>query len=187
MGKEHPLPPELQNNLKFSDVINDTLAPDEDKEQSIVDETLSGLGGEWVIGNIIIPPPTAGVVMLLEAIDSPFTTGGSDEVTLDDIFRALYIIVNRENAVTPIMLERSDKKARDAFDKTEKTPEHLSVYLNYLDRKDIDAFDADVKAWSLNAGIVIPAEAAAVIGKFISLSMGGFETLPNKESGKKKT
>jgi hypothetical protein len=184
------LPKELQNNVKFIDDLNDTLSPDLVENESINIETLSGLGGEIRIGDILVPPPTIGVLLLLESIDSPFVNiNNADEVSLDDVLKALYIIVKREEAVTPIMLEKqSEGKATKAFESTTKTPEHLSNYLAYIDRNKqyVDAFDEAVKEFSMEIGGINPEESINQIGDYISICMGGFKMLPPQDSPVKK-
>ena len=181
------LPKELQNNVKFIDSLEETLH-DEEENLDINSETLLNLGGVMEVGNIKLPPPTAGVVMLLELIDSPFITGG-DKFTLDDIFKALYVINRKQEAVPPIMIQlRTERKAKEAFEKTDKTPEHLEVYNRFIERNAMNAgsFDSEVAEFACEIGNIDPIAVSELISDYITVSMGGFATLPSNETGGKK-
>ena len=174
---------ELKNEVRFVDENHIDIPENTD---SINEETLLGLGGEISVGKIKLPPPTPGALMLLEMIESPFVVGGTRTFTLDDIFNALYIICRGREAVAPLMLQiRVERKGLEAFDKTEKTPQHLEVYNRFLERNAnrADVFDSEVKEFAFECGAFDPIEASVAISDFITMSMGGFETIPSRDDG----
>jgi len=184
------LPKEYQNHVKLTDQIENILEID-DAEQDVRNlETLASLEGGMAVGDILLPPPTIGVLMLLETIDSPFISGVEVKgIGLRDILRALYVMVEREHSVSALMRQKQvEKRANDAFDKTAKSDTDLSVYLNYIDRTKhhIDAFEEEVDAFALKVGCVDPQDAIKTINDYLSLCMGGFQMLPQSDSPSKK-
>ena len=186
------LPKELQNHVKFTDELNNEFAPDDNEKNQIDLETLNSLsdGEGFVIGDMIIPPPTTGVLVLLEAINSPFvSTNPSDmnKVDLMDIYKALYVLVHREQAVSPIMIQKQfEVKSEAAFERTEKSPEHLAIFLAHTQRHNNSAFDSEVLRWSTELGNFNPKEAVDTIGDYLNMCMGGFQLLPKSDNIEKK-
>ena len=66
-------------------------------------ETCIALSGKIVIANREFPAPTAGVLAMLEQIQSPFIAEGNGKVEQLDILRALYLLSEREKALLPIL------------------------------------------------------------------------------------
>lgn len=67
-------------------------------------ELAVGAGGKIQIAGHEFPAPAAAVIAMLELIKSPFVDGDIDrEVNDMDVFRALYLLSERDKAVSPIL------------------------------------------------------------------------------------
>ena len=188
-AKDKELPEQVAAAPDFEDELNNIISDDEKLDDLLVDESLVALGGELEIAGIKLPPPTAGVLMLLEVIESPFTALEPPEsITLDEIIRSLWIIINRENAVQTVTDHvQALKSAKYAFEKTEKTPEHLAVYFDFIERmNELDDFDAQIAEFAISLGPLDPVEAAAKIAKYLKICMGGYALLPESGNACKK-
>jgi len=172
---------EYDNNLRYVDEIEDV--------STVKDEILPALGGAWKIGGVAVPPPTAGSLMLLEWLDSPFVARTLRDLSAGDVFEALFVFCHgREAAGFLARKSNIDKAAQKAFEETEKTPEHLEVYLARISRDadDMSAWDAAVGDFAQTFGGFDFKEAAEVIGEYLKVSMGGFAMIPQGEEEPKK-
>ena len=188
-AKDKELPKQVASAPDFEEELNTAISNDEDLDDLLVDESLVALGGELEVGGLLLPAPTVGVLMLLEIIDSPFTALEPPEsITLDEIIQALWVIINREDAVQIVTDHvKALKYAKRAFEKTEKSPAHLEVYLEFVERlKDRDVFDVEVANFALQLDPIDPMEAAAKIAKYLKICMGGYALMPDNGSKSKK-
>lgn len=172
---------EYDNNLRYVDDIEDV--------STAKDEILPALGGAWKIGGVAIPPPTAGSLMLLEWVDSPFVARSLRDLSAGDVFEALFIFCHGRDAARLLAVRaKIDKAARQAFNDSAKTPEHLEVYLARIarDADDMAAWDAAVGDFAQSFEGFDFKEAAEVIGDYLKISMGGFAMIPQGEEEPKK-
>ena len=187
--KDAKLPQQVVNAPDFKESLNSALNDDEPLDDLLMDESLTALGGEMKIGEITFPPPTAGVLMLLETIGSPFVAADPpDEITLDEIIQTLFIIINREASVQLVTNHsKAQKIAKLAFTQTEKSPEHLEVYLAFLERmSEYNEFETEVANFAIELGPLDPVDASAKIARYMQLSMGGYNLIPKGDGNNKK-
>ena len=149
-----------ENKTDLPDDVYRRLVEATEKAQKVEDidiETLLALDGAFDVGGIKIPPATAAVLSLLEIIESPFlVTVGREEVSILDVYSVLYVLVNREMAVNPILAAKHNK------DKS----------------KGMAEFQACVLAWSDDLQPFDYYEAISKIQAHIFVAMGGFSFLP---------
>ena len=148
-------------------------------------------GGKIQIAGFTLPAPAAAVIAMLELIDSPFVTGReNDEVTDLAVFRALYLIAERDKAVPPILRwkrrEEALERLKNQFD-TEESPQTVLITAEMLKTiADAQAeFDIAAMRFGESLGAFNIADAASQLGFYLSLA-GGFDMLPNDGGSKKK-
>lgn len=89
-------------------------------------ETLVGLSGRVEIAGREFPAPCTGVLALLEQIASPFVAEGRPEVDQLDVFRALYVLSEREKVLMPIL------RAKRLESQLERLPEPKDAASMYV-------------------------------------------------------
>ncbi len=136
-------------------------------------ETCIALSGKIVIANREFPAPTAGVLAMLEQIQSPFIAEGNGKVEQLDILRALYLLSEREKALLPILRIRHLETQLEAIP---EPSDAATLFVLIEQRKKL----ADAEAEFDDV-----AEAANDIGAYLALA-SGFEMLPDPEEGSKK-
>ena len=170
------------------DLIHVTIvAPDKDNlelQEWYIER--SALSGKIVIANREFPAPTAGVLAMLEQIQSPFIAEGNGKVEQLDILRALYLLSEREKALLPILRIRHLETQLEAIP---EPSDAAALFVLIEQRKklaDVEAeFDAAALRFGESLGTFDVAEAANDIGAYLALA-SGFEMLPDPEEGSKK-
>ena len=127
---------------------------------------------------------------MLELIQSPFVDGDINrEVNDMDVFRALYLLSERDKAVSPILRwmrrEEALDRLKNQFD-VEKYP-HVALIVAEQLKGVADAqaeFDAAAMRFAESLGAFHIADAASEIGMYLALA-GGFSMLPESDSKKK--
>ncbi|OGV36977.1 MAG: hypothetical protein A2020_16380 [Lentisphaerae bacterium GWF2_45_14] len=146
-------------------------------------ETLAALGGGVKIGRITIPPPSMGVLSLLDMIESPFVTGDASKISINEVLKSLYVMSRGRDAVQPLMesiaLGKSIEKSKEI---AEKSPQFFDVYLKYhaINAAKRSAFDAAVDAFADEIGLFDPEAAISLIGDYLTACMAGFDMLEKK-------
>jgi len=148
--------------------------------EQINEETLRALGAEDIISDLEFPPPTAGVLMLLDVIDSPFISGRV--CSQEDVYKALYIIINREKALRPIYGAIRAERAIAKFAKVE-TPEKLEKYLtaNIVNSAKFAEFDEKVAKFACDLGVIDIEETISNLEEYLSECFGGFDMVPKSD------
>ena len=153
-------------------------------------ELAVGAGGKVQIAGHEFPAPAAAVIAMLELIKSPFVDGDIDrEVNDMDVFRALYLLSERDKAVSPILRwmrrEEALERLKNQFN-AEKYP-HVALIVAEQLKGVADAqaeFDDAAMRFAASLGAFRIAEAASEIGTYLALA-GGFAMLPDNGSKKK--
>lgn len=148
-------------------------------------------GGRVEIAGREFPAPAAAVIAMLELIDSPFVSGyGDAEPASLDVFRALYVLSEREKAVGPILRwvrrEEALERLKNQFE-ADSSPQGILILAEML-KSIADAqaeFDAAAVKFGESLGVFNIADAASDLATYLALS-GGFAMLPEAEGAKKK-
>lgn len=152
-------------------------------------EMAVALTGQVEIAGHVFPAPAAAVIALLDAIESPFVsdTGGGVVTTLD-IFRAIYLIGERQKAAGPVLRLMRRKKALEAVSGEEdKSGGVLAASRRQLIADAEADLDAAAVEYCAGLGSFSPAAAAREIGDYLTMATG-FSMLPRQaDDGKKKT
>lgn len=151
-------------------------------------EMAAALGGQVEIAGKAFPAPAAGVVALLDAINSPFVSDtGSSEVTTLDIFRAIYLIGEREKVTLPVLRLMRRKKAIEGMDEAK---DQIGTAMAAARRQAIADAEAELDAAAVNycsgLGSFSPSAAAKDIGEYLTMATG-FSMIPRDSGSKKKT
>jgi hypothetical protein len=178
----------IGNEVKFitgtPEEIEKAINGDGDLDKQIVEENMDVLSGKDNIGGVDFAPPSAGHLLLLDSINSPFVTGGSG-VSLKDIVTALYILSVGKQAVAPISASyRIERKLLEVFERTSKTPEHMNVYMTHLQRgkKDMEALDNEVVRFAEFLGAIDMQSASDKIFAHLKKCMVGFDMIPKVDT-----
>lgn len=154
-------------------------------------ELAVGAGGKVRIVGHEFPAPAAAVIAMLELIQSPFVDGDINrEVNDMDVFRALYLLSERDKAVSPILRWMRREEALDRLKNqfnAEKYP-HVALIVAEQLKGVADAqaeFDAAAMRFAESLGAFHIADAASEIGTYLALA-GGFSMLPDNGGSKKK-
>ena len=149
-------------------------------------ETCVGLSGKVEIAGREFPAPCAGVLAMLEQIASPFVAEGKSGIDQLDIFRALYLLSEREKAVLPIL---RIKRMEAQLTKLPEPSDAAALFVVAEQRRRLAELEAEFDAAALRFGESLgafdAAEAARDVGAYLALA-GGFDMLPDPESGSKK-
>ncbi len=149
-------------------------------------ETCVALSGKIVIADREFPAPTAGVLAMLEQIQSPFVAEGNSRIEQLDILRALYLLSEREKALIPILRIRRLETRLAAIP---EPSDAAALFVLIEQRKKLADAEAEFDAAALRFGESLGAfdvtEAANDIGAYLTLA-SGFEMLPDPEDGSKK-
>lgn len=154
-------------------------------------ELAVAVSGKIVIANIEFPAPAAAVLALLESIRSPFVPdpAATDEelktpCTDLDVFRALYLLAKREDAVMPILRMKRREAALERLEENlkERDPQAMLVLAGqYRELADMEAeFDERCFKFAETLGSFDVSEAASAIGMYLAMA-GGFSMLPEPE------
>lgn len=164
-------------------------APDGGSARDALEMTVAA-GGRIEIAGRQFPAPAAAVIAILELIGSPFVADTETEMTDLDVFRALYLIAEREKALPPVLRWQRRSEALETLKNQiadTASPQSVMVIAEMMQRiADAQAeFDAEALRYGESLGVFSVASAASELGVYLSLS-GGFAMLPAKEGAKKK-
>jgi len=168
------------------------MADDMYSREELQAETLIGLGARFKVGDFTIPAPCPASISLLEVIQSPFVVDTAEtDVELQDVLNALYVLINKENAVYPIFkARRRDIVMNKAKDIAGKSPEYYKTYLTILNKSitDYADFDKAVTDFAYKLGAFNYIEVSQKIQLYLNQSFMGFEMMPKttKEDYEKK-
>ena len=131
-------------------------------------ELAVGAGGKVRIAGHEFPAPAAAVIAMLELIQSPFVDGDINrEVNDMDVFRALYLLSERDKAVSPILRwmrrEEALDRLKNQFD-VEKYP-HVALIVSEQLKGVADAqaeFDAAAMRFAESLGAFHIADAGRI-------------------------
>ena len=124
------------------------------------DETLHGLNGGERFGNIELPAPTIGTLMILDAIHSPFVTGSKTDIPVSDLMAAAFVICEPKKA------------ARLAY-RAKIAKEHHSY--------ESACFNEGVADFANRVGPLPLSEGLRIVNQHLKLCYGGFEMIPKQE------
>ena len=140
-------------------------------ESEMAAETAMTLSLPWQVGGVEIPPPSAGAIIALEAIKSPFVNDAED-FKIIDFYRALYCIYDSQEACRLIfsaaqILEQyerlKDKNLLEYYTlRVDKYNQKITEFIDSLD--DINYF-FEVQN----------------LMQYIKLSMAGFEMIETEK------
>ena len=162
----------------------------EQEPEDMAGETITALGAGHQVGDIYIPPLTAGVLPLLELIDSPFIKEDETEYGQMAVMSTLYVLINGRAAVLPVM---GIARRRNAMAKhkhlASQSPEHFAVYLAACDaiEQEWEVFDNTVAAYFETLGPFDLQGVAEAIVASLNDAMQGFAALPTDGGDEKKT
>ncbi len=154
-------------------------------------EALQALGAEEQVGDLTIPPPTTGVLMLLQIIESPFVVASEELATLQDVLEALYIIHNREDALNPILgCSRAAKAVGKYWEKSLVSDAHFEKFLavTAATSGNFAEFDREVIAFAHRLGVIDLESTRQMLDEYIGECFGGYELFPpaDEKDDKKK-
>lgn len=145
-------------------------------------ETSSALGAGAMVGDLEIPPLTAGVFPNLEAIDSSLLKADVEEHTLRDVINATYVICKGREAVREVsVLSRRTEALERERETAQKSPE---LYAVYLDRADMlaqtwmDFDDAAQTFWEEHGAPDMQLVMEAIVSA-LNHATAGFASLPD--------
>ena len=167
-------------NQKFSSEDELTKALNVD-DAAIESETMAAIGGGYELGNIVLPPVTAGIIPFLEAIDSPFLDNSTDEIQARDIMTTLYVMVCGADAVRPVLaIQRRRKALEKQSSIAEKSAELFDRYLAAIDKveRSYEEFEAQAAEYWDTLGPVTPQAAADMINAALNDAFGGLSAIP---------
>lgn len=160
-------------------------APDFDGSAADGVEMLAALGGQVLIAGRAMPAPSAGVVALLDALESPFVSpDGSGEASCLDVFRALWAIGAGKGACLRVFGLMRRRRALEALEGLEGAAGLLETRAAALADEEA-ALDAEATEYASGLGCFSPAEAAREIGDYLAMATG-ISMLPCAEEDKKK-
>ena len=167
------------------------MAEDVYSKADFQNETLTGLGARFKVGDFTIPPPCPASISLLEIIKSPFVVGDNEEIELKDVLNALYVLFEKSNAVYPIFVaHRRENALEKAKEIAGQSPELYEVYLRILNSstEDYAQFDKAVLDFSYKLGQFNYLQVSQYIQMYLNQAFMGFEMLPksNVEDYEKK-
>lgn len=167
-------------------------APEFDGSAADGAELAVALTGRVEIAGREMPAPSAAVIALLDALESPFVAEDAGEATLLDIFRALYVIGARDQVALPVlrlMRKRAalDKLREDSEDDGDQGETgRLLAASSHQAVADAEAeFDAAALAYGEGLGCFPPADAARDIGEYLAMATG-WSMLPQMQGDTKK-
>lgn len=172
-----------QNSHNLLDAIADE--PEFNGSASDNAEMAVALGGRIEIAGHEFPAPSLAVVALLDAIESPFVDEQKPSVGIIDIFRAIYLIAQRDKASVPVLRMMRRRTAMDAA--AEISGAEAQVMLSSIRQAVADAeaeFDAAALEFGNGLGAFSPADAARDIGDYLAMCTG-FTMIPGDGSKKK--
>lgn len=180
--------PRFETDKDMDRQIKESLRTETDAQ--ISEETFAALGGREKVAKLAVPQPSMGVFPLLEMIDSPFLKGDSNtEIKLQQVFEALYVIVKRKDAVSPIYRAfRANERLLTATKSANQSPDFFYVYLRAIAefadfRSD---FDLEVAEFADSLGVFNMLNAIQLINDYLDTSTGGFSMIPAGKSDDKK-
>lgn len=165
----------------------DAIADEPEFNGSAADnaEMAVALGGRVEIAGHDFPAPSLAVVALLDAIESPFVDDQRQAVGIIDIFRAIYLIGQRETASVPVLRMMRRKAALDAAGAADGTDAHVMLATIRQAVADAEAeFDAAALEYGHALGAFSPVDAARDIGDYLSMATG-FTMIPGGGAKKK--
>lgn len=146
--------------------------------------------GRTVIAGREFPAPTAAVIALLDAIRSPFVAGSGDDAAAHpaemDVFRALYLLAEREKAALPILR----MKRREAMLEKLPEPADAETAFVYVRAREVLAdaegdFDAAALKFADTLGAIDLSEASDDLCLYLTLATG-FTMFPDSPDKDKK-
>ena len=142
-------------------------------DAEIATETAMTMGLPWMVGALEVPPPSAGALIALDALKSPFVSGSEFEIK--DFFIALYCIYDSEQACKDIfasqkMLEMYERLKLEKF-----LDKHIELE-NKINDKAVDLI-SEVEDFNYIAEV-------QNLMQYIKLSMAGFEMIESEKKTK---
>ncbi len=156
-------------------------------------ESAVAASGRIEIAGREYPAPSAAAYALLETIGSPFVAAGEtpeEELSSMAVFRALYVLSERENAVAPILRWQRRKSTLEALKSRldgDRSPQAVLVLSSMLkEAADAEAqFDLAALEFAGSLGAFHVASAAEDIFFYLS-ACSGFSMIPRTGDGSKK-
>ncbi len=175
-----------KNNVEYTESLDEVISrvtkiqtPAQEKKES-----LSVLGGAEKIAGLNISPPSTGILMLLDIVDSPLLKGKSD-VPVKAVYEALYILHKGKDVVPALMSRVSQvEQKKEAFESTAKTDAHFSAYLQSIGNA--DAFDVAVADFAVDLGVINIQQTAVLLIDYLGSCFEGFEMIPPLDEPDKK-
>lgn len=148
-------------------------------------ELFQALGaGQELAPGVVMPPPTLGVLALLEQIGSPYLEAAP--LTVTDTLNAAFLLFRREKAVQLVCRltrGRADMEADKAW--VEQHPELARAYFDTVAAggDPITEFSTAVDQFAAESLAGVPLiRLQAAIQRGIADAMGGFEMIPRSSS-----
>ena len=140
-------------------------------DSEIATETALTLSLPWEVGGVQIPPPSAGAIIALEAIQSPFVTECED-FKIVDFYRALYCIYDSQEACRLIF---SCAQIMEQYErlKDDRILEYYTVKIDNYNQQ-ITEFIAILDNFDYFAEV-------QNLMQYIKLSMAGFEMIRSEK------
>ncbi|MDD3154931.1 MAG: hypothetical protein PHS41_08685 [Victivallaceae bacterium] len=155
-------------------------------------EMAAALGGVVSIANQHFPAPSAAVIALLDAIQSPFVAANYDESHPDgtlssmDFFRAAYLLAERKNAAPGVLMIARRRAALEKLSLPDDAAGMMvrASMIGKVAEAEAD-FDAAAVAWGEKLGCFSLPEAVNDLFAYLAMATG-FEMLPDDGDDKKK-
>jgi hypothetical protein len=163
-------------------IMTDQVAiPFVDSDASMDEEALAMLGGV-ALTERGIRPITPGVIALLDLIDSPLVCGG--ELTMLDLYRAIYVVNNGVDAVSPVLRAIREQEALQNAEKLAgASVDAFGVYCGALRASAAgwNEFDEAAAKYAASLGAVSHVDIAAQLRQAITTGTAGFRMLESSK------
>lgn len=162
--------------------MNDTVQiPFVDSDASMDRETVAMLAGNVSTesAGVSLSPVYPGTIALLDLIDSPFVQGGKRPAMLD-LYRALYVIERREDAVAPVIRAIREAEALEAAEKlADKGETYYAAYLTAMREaaKGWQEFDMEACRHAERLGVISHVKLCDAIAEAINSGTAGFRMI----------
>ena len=143
---------------------------------------------EWEISGVKLPAPSIGVIMLLQAVKSPFISDNSDKETgLREIMETLFILRYRE-LLAPMIFKSNEQTLlmKRAEKIAEKSPEMFKTYLNHISECGNPEYELLLTRFIDSVGSVNLPDTVAKLTEYVSKSIQAFSMLPSAGGNSKK-
>lgn len=183
---------DIGNDVELQNELAATLVPQQTPGELRM-EVMDSFGAGFRVGGVTVPPPTSGVLCLLEDIGSPFVVGLGDgeDITRKHVLEALYVCHSREQAVGPVY---AAVRARMAVERAAGAcKESAAHYQAYLDAQTAAAglwaeFDQAVAVFGTRLGVFDYVAVADEIRGYLRRCACGYEMMTSEsDEPEKKT